>query len=115
MKIKNYYQILDIDPFVSQDEIRRAYARQLKEFHPDKKRDFNSFAHKRFQAVLEAYEALKTPEKRASYDRLLKIQISNSRTAASIVTAANNDNLEKKVDGFFVRLIKSLSPKIKRS
>ena len=97
MKIKNYYQILGIDPFATQSEIKRAYLARLKEYHPDKKMGHNTFAYKRFQAVMEAYEAIKTPEKRAHYDNLLMVEISTQKEKDRRKAALNakNDNRER--------------------
>lgn len=94
MKIKNYYQILEIDPFVSQEQIRMAYNQKLKEYHPDQSANgqTQTFAHKRFQAVLEAYEAIKTPERRAQYDQMLKIEIINERSKVRVKRTPKNDN-----------------------
>ncbi len=92
MKIINYYQILEIDPFASQEEIKRAYLAKLKDYHPDKRNGNNTFAFKHFQAVMEAYEALKTPEKRKAYDALLKIEIYNQSQTREQPLQAKNDN-----------------------
>ncbi len=111
MHIQNYYHILGIDPFASQDEIKRVYLAQLKAHHPDKKNGCNSFAYKRFQAVLEAYEALKTPEKRASYDELLRIQVSESVKPRYKNMESKNDNQKKNSPRLFEWLTKKTSKK----
>lgn len=99
MKVQNYYQILGIDPFVSQAEIRQAYHARLKEYRPDKIYEHNTFEFKRFQSVMEAYESLKTPEKRAAYDAMLKIEISNDTPRLTAPAHPKNDNTEKKSPG----------------
>lgn len=100
MQVQNYYNILGIDPFSSQEEIKKAYLAYLKAYHPDKKNGCNCFAYKRFQAVMEAYEALKTPEKRAQYDQLLKIQISQDTKPRYKNIDSKNDNTQKSNKSF---------------
>ena len=107
MKVVNYYQILEIDPFASQAEVKRAYLAKMKDYHPDKRHGNNTFAFKRFQAVMEAYEALKTPETRQAYDELLKVEISNQARHRDLAITAKNDNVTKKRDtGFFDWILK---------
>ncbi len=107
MEVKNYYEILEIDPFASQEEIKRAYLARLKAYHPDKKNGANCFAYKRFQAVMEAYEALKTPEMRIRYDEMLKVQISQNRARKHQAFDSKNDNEKKQKNSFFTRLFSS--------
>ena len=68
MKYKDYYAILGVERTASADDIKKAYRRLAHKFHPDVAREKN--AKEKFQEVAEAYEALKSPEKRAAYDRL---------------------------------------------
>ncbi|MCC6201826.1 MAG: DnaJ domain-containing protein [Gammaproteobacteria bacterium] len=68
MEFKDYYAIMGVARDATQDEIKRAYRRLARKYHPDvsKERD----AEARFKEVGEAYEVLKDPEKRAAYDQL---------------------------------------------
>ncbi len=66
MEYKDYYQILGIDRDAPQDEIKRAYRKLARKFHPDINK--TPAAEKKFKEVGEAYEVLKDPEKRAAYD-----------------------------------------------
>lgn len=68
MEFKDYYQIIGVDRDASQDEIRRAYRKLARKYHPDVSKEADAEA--RFKEVGEAYEVLKDPEKRAAYDQL---------------------------------------------
>ena len=70
MQFKDYYETLGITRAASQDDIKRAYRRLARKYHPDVSKEAN--AESRFKEVGEAYEVLKDPEKRAAYDRFGK-------------------------------------------
>ena len=67
MQFKDYYQILGVTREASQDDIKRAYRKLARKYHPDVSKE--SDAEARFKEVGEAYEVLKDPEKRAAYDQ----------------------------------------------
>jgi curved DNA-binding protein len=68
MEFKDYYQIMGVKRDVTQDEIKRAYRKLARKYHPDVSKEPE--AEVRFKEVGEAYEVLKDPEKRAAYDQL---------------------------------------------
>lgn len=68
MDFKDYYEIMGIKRDATQDEIKRAYRKLARKYHPDVSKEAD--AELRFKEVGEAYEVLKDPEKRASYDQL---------------------------------------------
>jgi len=68
MQFKDYYDILGVKPGADEGEIKSAYRRLARKFHPDVSKESN--AEDRFKAINEAYEALRDPQKRAAYDQL---------------------------------------------
>jgi curved DNA-binding protein len=68
MQFKDYYDTLGVKRGASADEVKRAYRKLARKYHPDVSKERNAEA--KFKDVQEAYEVLKDPEKRATYDRL---------------------------------------------
>jgi len=69
MEYKNYYQILGVDKNADDKDIKKAYRRLAREYHPDKNQG-NKQAEEKFKSINEAYEVLSNPENRAKYDQL---------------------------------------------
>lgn len=68
MKYQDYYQILGVSRAASAEDIKKAYRRLARKYHPDVSKEAG--AEERFKEVAEAYEVLRDPEKRAAYDQL---------------------------------------------
>src|SRR5438034_5211052 len=68
MKYKDYYKILGVERNASDEDIKRAYRKLARKYHPDVSKEEN--AEEKFKEMAEAYEILKDPEKRSAYDQL---------------------------------------------
>lgn len=68
MKYKDYYAILGVERGADTAEIKKAYRKLARKYHPDVSKEKG--AEERFKEIAEAYQTLKDPEKRAAYDQL---------------------------------------------
>ena len=68
VEYKDYYNIMGVARDASADDIKRAYRRLARKYHPDVSKEKD--AEERFKEIGEAYEVLRDPEKRAAYDAL---------------------------------------------
>lgn len=80
--MENYYNILGVDKSASLDEIKHAYIREMKKYHPDIFRGDQEYAQKRTAQLNVIYQTLKDQDKREKYDKeVLKI-VSDEQTAS---------------------------------
>lgn len=68
MQYRDYYEILGVTRGADADEVKRAYRKMARKFHPDVSKEKN--AEEKFKEVQEAYEVLRDADKRAAYDQL---------------------------------------------
>ncbi len=68
MQYKDYYKILGVSRDAKTDDIRKAYRKLAKQYHPDVNKDAG--AEEKYKEINEAYEVLKDPDKRQKYDTL---------------------------------------------
>jgi curved DNA-binding protein len=68
VEYKDYYKVMGVARDATEAQIKQAYRKLARKYHPDVSKEKNAEAH--FKEVGEAYEVLKSPEKRAAYDQL---------------------------------------------
>jgi molecular chaperone DnaJ len=70
MSNQDYYKILGVDKNATEADIKKAYRRLARKYHPDLNKDDPKTAEEKFKEVNEAYQTLSDPDKRAQYDQL---------------------------------------------
>ena len=72
MQIPDYYQILEVKRNATAPEIKRAFRRLAKRYHPDKNPEQIAFAEQMFREVCRAYDTLRDKKQKSNYDRTLQ-------------------------------------------
>ena len=85
---RDYYEVLGVSKGASDDEIKKAFRKMSKKYHPDLNPN-NKEAEKKFKEVNEAYQVLSDPEKKSKYDHSdTQVLTRTSERAAVALTAA---------------------------
>lgn len=69
MSKRDYYEILGVSKTASDEEIKKAFRKLARKYHPDVNRDNPKEAEEKFKEINEAYEVLSSPERRSQYDQ----------------------------------------------
>src|SRR5260370_8042701 len=77
---RDYYEVLGVSRSSGDDEIKKAFRRLAKQYHPDANKEQGAEA--RFIEINEAYEILSDPQKRAAYDRFGHAAVGNGGGAS---------------------------------
>jgi curved DNA-binding protein CbpA len=90
--VKNYYELLDLAPTATSEEIKRAFRLQIARYHPDKVqhlgKEFQAMAAERAAELTEAYRILSDEGRRAEYDRQAAIGGAATPTPSTVPSAA---------------------------
>lgn len=87
--ILDHYALLEVSHFATESEITKAYRRKALQFHPDKNIHDQSKAEADFKQLAEAYEVLKDPQSRQTFDLSLAPQVGTSRPSVTPVYASD--------------------------
>lgn len=69
MSKRDYYEVLGINKSAADDEVKKAFRKLARKYHPDVNRDNPKDAEEKFKEINEAYEVLSSPDRRAQYDQ----------------------------------------------
>ena len=86
--LKDYYEILGVSQKASDDQIRDAYKKLAKAYHPDKHQGDDFFAEK-FKSLQEAYAVLSDPESRKDYDTDLAAELKGQKKTSQKNSASS--------------------------
>jgi molecular chaperone DnaJ len=93
--LRNYYEILEILPYASSIEIKKAYRRLAFRYHPDLNPD-KPLSEEQFKEISQAYEVLKDRQKRLNYDFVIK----KNKTEEKRRRTVNRNNSRKNFNDF---------------
>lgn len=101
--MENYYEILGVKPFASEEDIKKSYYELIKKYHPDVYEGDKLFADKKTREINEAFTILKDENSRKKYDRKLKDVLDKQIKKDDIskednVSAKENNHKESKAE-----------------
>lgn len=101
--MKDYYSSLEVSKTASQDEIKKAYRKLARKYHPDLNKE--NGAEDKFKEINEAYDILGDEESRDKYDEKSNYTFTSKNFKTSRKEASNGtiqfDNVEKSFENFF--------------
>ncbi|WP_250277273.1 J domain-containing protein [[Clostridium] colinum] len=99
--MENYYKILGVSQEATNDELKKAYRKLAKKYHPDANVG-NAQADEMFKKVSKAYEVLSDETSRKKYDRELNGNFYETDTKKSTANSSVNEDIFNKFNGFNV-------------
>lgn len=112
----NYYTLFNLQKNASKQQIKNAYKKLVKQYHPDLYRGDKAFAEQKMKEINEAYAILSNPEKKSEYDESLKPpeysnSVSFTSTASTTTNPSSNSNSENRVRKFITEKLTKLDKK----
>lgn len=112
----NYYTLFNLPKNASKQQIKNAYKKLVKQYHPDLYRGDKAFAEQKMKEINEAYAILSNPEKKSEYDESLKPpeysnSVSFTSTASTTTNPSPNPNSENRVRKFITEKLAKLDKK----
>ncbi len=107
MSKRDYYEVLGISKSASASDIKKAYLRLAKQYHPDKNKG-DIKAENSFKEINEAYEILKDSQKRAAYDQFGHNSVNfggGSGAASGFTQNANFESIFDNIDSIFSNMM----------
>lgn len=100
----NYYQILNLSPNASHQQIKSSYKKLVKQYHPDLYVGDKTFAEQKIKEINEAYDILSHSEKKAEYDSYLK-SLMYTTTASSPPTHSTTQTATPHCENSFTKFV----------
>lgn len=110
MNFKDYYKILGVDKNTDENEIKKAFRKLAKQWHPDKNPG-NKKAESKFKEISEAYDVLSDSLKRKKFDDFININTSNTTYSYKNAKDFTTEKYETEFSDFFKQFFKKRSKK----
>jgi Ca-activated chloride channel family protein len=105
---KNYYAILQVDLYASEEQIRKAYRLLARQYHPDVNNEPSAVAL--FHEIQEAYEVLSDPEQRRTYDRLREAEGRDQSSTLSLRAVTSHRVLQTQIEEQAIYVLLDIAP-----
>jgi len=106
-EVINYYEVLEVHPEATADEIKRSFRRLAKKYHPDHNSERTRWAEAKMRVLLKAYDILMNDQQRQEYDKRLRPYLKSSRDPY-------RENLAKRIEKAMRCACSSTSPPLIR-
>jgi len=113
MSIPDHYTTLEVTPTASQRDIKQAYRRLVKQFHPDTNNQSDA-SHERMLRINFAYEVLGDPSQRQAYDQQRRVTYAQTAIHTTNISTENYHQARRK-DADFIRWLNTVYTPVSRA